>query len=95
MNVSGLWFQVFVCYCTLLIIDIYSGLCFVIPALFPFKEHLNQHPWGWEWAGAVMGVKCQPHLEDFSSYELVTGFTLYSELNLVVPLTVGNAVPER
>lgn len=34
------------------------------------------------------------HLQNFSSYELVTSFTLNPKLILVVPLTVGNTIPE-
>lgn len=39
--------------------------------------------------GMIMFV---PSLQDFSSYELMACFTLYPKLNLVVPLTVGNAI---
>lgn len=35
------------------------------------------------------------HLQDLPCYELLTHFTLYTELNLVVPLTVWNTIPER
>ena len=34
------------------------------------------------------------HLQNFSSYKLLTSFTLNSKLILVVPLTVGNTIPE-
>lgn len=34
------------------------------------------------------------HLQNFSSYKLLTSFTLNPKLILVVPLTVGNTIPE-
>lgn len=34
------------------------------------------------------------HLQNFSSYKLLTSFTLNPKLILVVPLAVGNTIPE-
>lgn len=34
------------------------------------------------------------HLQNFSSYKLLTSITLNPKLILVVPLTVGNTIPE-
>lgn len=35
------------------------------------------------------------YLKDFSCNILLTHFTLYPKLDLVVPLTVGNTIPEQ
>lgn len=40
-------------------------------------------------------MRPHPHLQNFSSYKPFTCFTLYPKLNLVVPLTIGKAIPGR
>ena len=43
----------------------------------------------------VCACVCVSHLEHFPSDELVTRLTLNSKIDLIVPLTVGGAIPER